>query len=704
MRYLHFDHLSLDTQTQVLYRHGDKIQLEPKVYDLLLYFCRNADRVLSKDELMEQVWSGTLVTENAISRTLVKVRKALEDDPKTPNYIATVPRKGYRMLVLPQAAEQSSQPSVDVEPTSPPLNGAPNINSEPPSRRPLKLIAVIAPIILVLLAMALWYQPQPSSPQQLQSKMLTPLTRDNGQEYHPVISPDQRYLAYTEVADNQPPNQPALQHITIRDLTTNQVQQLTHPRGHISRAAWSPDGNTLAYLYRHNDVCYIRQIKLTDISDHQQSQVLTECNATYPAQFQFSPDGLSLYFSNKASEFQGYQIYRIELASLQQQVVNQPITQGRGNYSFDLSPDGQTLVMLNSEFAPRTRIYTLELDSSQLERTAQLDYLMRSVIWHHDSHSLIHPSPHPAYELWQSDISGEKMAVVASSPLRVKQLARHSNGQDYIFTSYLINSDLVYQPLIQNVADINMANSTVMDYLPALANHSNQYVFVSKRTGKAEVYLAEPGSQQLTQLTQFNNAIKLYGLHFSPDDSQLLIQADHQLYLMDVNSKVVTQIAIDNQGLQGVSWQDNKHLLLSVVQNNSWQLMRYEIQTQTLTSLDFDWQGGLYSQVDNHYYLFHLETDQLMRLASLDATPELLPLECGRAFINRQLNLHVTESGIYCQPPGAQGLTGITHHGGDALPALFVAGNEDLDINGRALIYARRPHQQADIIRTRSAQ
>ena len=98
MRYLHFADICIDTHNQLLYRQNETINLAPKVYDLLVFLCQNSHRVISKDELMEQVWSGTLVTENAISRTLVKVRKALADDPKNPQFIITVPRKGYRMV------------------------------------------------------------------------------------------------------------------------------------------------------------------------------------------------------------------------------------------------------------------------------------------------------------------------------------------------------------------------------------------------------------------------------------------------------------------------------------------------------------------------------------------------------------------------------------------------------------------------------
>ena len=98
------------------------------------------------------------------------------------------------------------------------------------------------------------------------------------------------------------------------------------------------------------------------------------------------------------------------------------------------------------------------------------------------------PSPHPAYELWQSNLDGNKLAVVASNTSRVKHLARVNNGKDFSFVSYLLNRDIHFKEKSGN--NIALDNSTVMDYLPKLSNSGEQYAFVSKRSTTAEIYLS----------------------------------------------------------------------------------------------------------------------------------------------------------------------------------------------------------------------
>ena len=94
----HFTDRSLDTDTREL-RIGDAVrEIEPKVFDLIEYLLRHRDRVVSKEELQEMLWPGVIVTEAALSRTVMKARKALDDDAHEPHIIRTVPRKGFHFI------------------------------------------------------------------------------------------------------------------------------------------------------------------------------------------------------------------------------------------------------------------------------------------------------------------------------------------------------------------------------------------------------------------------------------------------------------------------------------------------------------------------------------------------------------------------------------------------------------------------------
>lgn len=720
MRYLHFADICIDTHNQLLYRQGETINLAPKVYDLLVFLCQNSHRVISKDELMEQVWVGTLVTENAISRTLVKVRKALADDPKKPQFIITVPRKGYRMVADFVASDTvSNQPQVEssIDQTdefnchgkSETLINEKQQYTDPTKASAIKNSSVTKSNLLIALAvmmlLVITYVFSFKSTKILQTKQVKPLSREVGVEQYPAVSPDLTQLAYSKDVAGKP------SYINIENLTSHVKQSISHARGALSKPVWSPTQDKLAFLYKHNSVCTISWAELSNIKDKDTWQDITECGAQANPHFIFSPDGQYLYFNDRQSASHGYQIFRVNLANNEKDIVNQPITNGLGNYSFDISPDGKKLLMINSEFSPTTRIYTLTIESSTLEKTAQLDYLMRSVLWHHDNETIIHPSPHPAYELWQSDLAGNKLAVVASNTSRVKHLSRINNGKDFSFVSYLLNKDIHFQVIDKNKnpESIELDNSTVMDYLPALANNSNQYAFVSKRTTSAEVYLStiidskHSMAETTKQLTNFNNPVKLYDLVFSPNDSQLMVLADNQIYIAQISDMSVKNLPLDNIAIVGVSWQDENNLLLSTVKNADWTLMAYNISEQKLSRMSVGYQGGLYSAVDDSYYLIADDSLQVMKLASTSSKAQATDLICQPSIINRKLNLKATSDGLVCQSNAEN--KEYSHYsfiGKRSQTWQNPPAGNDFSFNKNGTIYVEMERSVADIMQTSS--
>lgn len=703
LRYLHFNDISIDTHNQLLTRNNETINLAPKVYDLLLYFCKNHNRVISKDELMEQVWTGTLVTENAISRTLVKVRKALDDDPKNPNFIITVPKKGYRMLVQFTSSEQTSENDVSIlinqhslsNKLDNPIEEKSNsvANSTDYKKAYIKVITAVLVLFTIALVAAFYF----NDSNQIQTKQIKPYTRDVGDELNPAVSPDLSLLAYTKETIGQN------SYIQIEDLKTHTKRTIIHPRAQLSKPIWSPNNDKLAFLYQHNNVCMIYWADLEFIEDKNTWKTITECNSNSRPSFIFTPDGSHLYFNNKTTHTSGYQIFRVNLSTKQKDIINQPITNGLGNYAFDISSNGKQLILLNSEFSPNTRIYTLDIASSKLSLTTKLPYLMRSISWHHDNQTIIHPSPHPAYELWQSNLKGEKLAVLASNTSRVKHISRINNDEDFSFVSYLLNRDIFFK---SNDKEIALSNSSVMDYLPTLANKSQQFAFVSKRSTHAEVYLANITENDISQktaqqITFFNNPVKLYQLTFSPNDKQLLILADNQVFITDIQKLETRKLPLENMAISGMSWQDENTLLFSTIKNNAWYAMRYNLETQEISSLPFGYQGGVYSPTDNAYYLIADNDSQVMRFKNFDEPPTSIGLNCMPSFINRKLNLQVTDTGLICQSSTIENT--LVHYSFKEKTSKIwqrSPNKVDFDVNNNGIIYTKMAGSVADIMRT----
>jgi pimeloyl-ACP methyl ester carboxylesterase/DNA-binding winged helix-turn-helix (wHTH) protein len=119
MRY-EFSDCVLDAAQHVLMRGGVAVPVEPQVFDLLLLLVRNPDRLISRDEMIEVVWNGRIVSESAISARIAAARKAVGDNGKAQAIIRTVARRGLQMVgtvhsdapITPAASPDISAPRI----------------------------------------------------------------------------------------------------------------------------------------------------------------------------------------------------------------------------------------------------------------------------------------------------------------------------------------------------------------------------------------------------------------------------------------------------------------------------------------------------------------------------------------------------------------------------------------------------------------
>ncbi|MVV49902.1 CadC-family transcriptional regulator [Pseudomonas sp. PB120] len=93
-----FEDYVLDEERRELTLRGQSVAIGPQVFDLLLLFVNNPDRVVSKDDLLKAVWSGRIVSESTITSHINAVRKAIGDTGEEQRLVRTVARKGYRFV------------------------------------------------------------------------------------------------------------------------------------------------------------------------------------------------------------------------------------------------------------------------------------------------------------------------------------------------------------------------------------------------------------------------------------------------------------------------------------------------------------------------------------------------------------------------------------------------------------------------------
>jgi DNA-binding winged helix-turn-helix (wHTH) protein/TolB-like protein len=93
-----FGPFRVDSSERLLLRDGEQVPITAKVFELLVLLIRNRGHALTKDELMSKLWPDTIVEDNNLTVNMSALRKALSDDSSHPQFIETVPRRGYRFV------------------------------------------------------------------------------------------------------------------------------------------------------------------------------------------------------------------------------------------------------------------------------------------------------------------------------------------------------------------------------------------------------------------------------------------------------------------------------------------------------------------------------------------------------------------------------------------------------------------------------
>lgn len=107
MRYVFHD-CEIDLDRETLTVSGQKRHVEPQVFQLLVHLVRNPDRLVSRDELVDVVWRGRIVSDAAIHARIATARRAVGDDGKRQVVIVTVARRGIR-FVAPVASHEAEE-------------------------------------------------------------------------------------------------------------------------------------------------------------------------------------------------------------------------------------------------------------------------------------------------------------------------------------------------------------------------------------------------------------------------------------------------------------------------------------------------------------------------------------------------------------------------------------------------------------------
>jgi DNA-binding winged helix-turn-helix (wHTH) protein len=93
-----FGEFQIDARARTLRREKATVTLTFRAFDVLLYFVQNPGRVLTRDELLKNVWTDSFVDENSLAQSVSALRRALDEKPGDNSYIVTLPGRGYQFV------------------------------------------------------------------------------------------------------------------------------------------------------------------------------------------------------------------------------------------------------------------------------------------------------------------------------------------------------------------------------------------------------------------------------------------------------------------------------------------------------------------------------------------------------------------------------------------------------------------------------
>lgn len=606
------------------------------------YFIVNAGRLVTKDELLADVWGIRDVSDGRVTRVIRVLRVALGDDTREPTYIETIPKRGYRFVAtvteikLPQQteAEPALLPSDDKHATA---------NSGP--RSYLWLASIVA-LVLTALLWILWpddaAEPQADAIPMLRYK---PLTALDGLEFYHNVSPDERYMVYSYAS----PENETITILMLEDLIQHKRVPLTTNAYSSLGAVFSPDGKAIAYQRLSiNELCEIRIIRLQhDAISVMSDELLSTCGKrSISARLSWSADGNYLVYPEMRDGDKQLTLTVLSVNSGSTEQLTVPPASSFGDYSARYSRKGDKLAFLR-EAAGVSQIWVIDLSTRASKLlTKVVDAYPGNVDWDLQDQHIIFPSS--ATSISKVSLDG-KVSVVAHTDNSASEIQITKSGNlvasignfSRINLKKISNSLFSAEKSNEPVFSSNR-NETLVEANPSMGG---PLAVVSRRSGLPQVWLMYPDKTQ-KQLTHFTERERIRSLVFSPDGSQLLVHANQQIFLYEFDG-TYKKVAGSEGVLLGLpSWsRDGKTIYFAEVLQGKWRIVELstkDLQSRNITAVEREFYYQSYSA---DYSFWRDSNTNKFYLQRAQQQPEELAISLPDTQVITKF--HLTANGIY---------------------------------------------------------
>lgn len=519
----------IDVGTLRVLTRPDAPRLTPKAMAVLLELADHSGRTVTREELLDRVWAGTFPTPDVLTQIIKELRRALGDDQRSPKFIETIPKIGYRLLVPAQfqavatgadagdaasAAQSASQAETATAASGSETSVgsdsaaaiAPQLSPATRSRSWVRFF-IGAGVLIALAALAIafglrrlpWPVGAGSAPYRVEGAVT--LTSFPGPEVLPRLSADGSRVAYS-MSDAKTQHQRMVVQLTTPSrplpLSTGQSYAEMQP-------VWSRDGNSIAFMRYEGRDC--RLIVVSALGGNERD--LGPCVAETINYFDWSPDGRFFVTSGAPTDGKGgRQLVRKPLDG----DPDEPLDYARSEQDFDLephySPDGRLIALLRG-IVPHSDLYIMSADGGALTQVTRLASAIRGYCWTPDSRALLFSSDHDGVQaLYAVNVRDQAIAPIGVAPAEFPDCARTADVVAYQIPR--VRSKLVDLNVADASAPQEIAAATGSNRFPAYSPQGDRVAFVSDRSGSQQLWIYDFANDDAAVVTDLRTASLRY--------------------------------------------------------------------------------------------------------------------------------------------------------------------------------------------------
>jgi Tol biopolymer transport system component/DNA-binding winged helix-turn-helix (wHTH) protein len=586
----------------LLIRAGEAVPVEPKAFRVLLFLLRNRGRLVTKDEILNAVWSDYSVSDNSLTRSIATLRRLLGDDSREPRYIATVQTIGYRFLSPVEVLEGLfAQPEGSVSlPTSDPESKLQPIEERRLSKRLVFVLAVAALLLAGgwILRRSITSRATATGATNLSpiavpsSGMRTvPLTNLSGAVWAPAFSPDARQVAFIWDGEGPGPGD-----LYVQLVGGDKPLRLTHSTtGFTSYSAWSPDGRQIAFgrCDDNGGAVYIvpalggPKRKITEVA----------CPYGNVGSLNWTSDGKSLVLADRCVQGGPIGVVVFSMETGAKRCLTAPtLGEGQSDSNPALSPNQQTVAFIRFPTAAVSDLYTVPLAGGSPRRLTAENKSIWGLMWAADGQSLSFVSSRGGLErTWRVSATGGTIEPETRYP-GIGALSRDGGRLAYVepqgfwgTSSALWRADL--SSPVGTVSKMRqLLPTSAEDSAPHSSPDGHQIAFESMRSGSLEIWKCNADGSDPLKLTSFEGHAGTP--RWSPDGKWIAFDyrpsGQSQIFVIDEEGRNLHSVTSGNYENLVPSWSsDGKSIYFASNRTGALQIWRRELASGRETQVTY---------------------------------------------------------------------------------------------------------------------